>query len=176
MSKNPGKSSCNWIVQQWICASKVWELLPKRQGGIRHFRNEKGTGLRFSKGGERCFMFAVCAFKIQVSIILIMIQWSYQLTKQNWLVCELGTVLLLQRFWFWNLPSGPKSFRAFRETGPWGRVNFRKDFWDCYWRQGKSWPMADQRVPSNDPWKNFTTHFGSSFLLFSANCIFLSPA
>ena len=75
-----------------------------------------------------------------------------------------------------NLPSGPKSFRAFQETGPWGRVNFRKDFWDCYWRQGKSWPMADQLVPSNDPWNNFTTHFGSSSLLFSANCIFLSPA
>ena len=50
-----------------------------------------------------------------------------------------------------NLPSGPKSFRAFRETGPWGRVNFRKDFWDCYWRQRKSRPMADQLVPSNDP-------------------------
>ena len=65
MSKNPGKSSYNWIVQQWICASKVWELLPKGQGGIRHFRNEKGTGLRFSKGGERCFMLAVFASKFQ---------------------------------------------------------------------------------------------------------------
>ena len=45
--------------------------------------------------------------------------WNYQLiTKQNWLVCGLGTALLFKRFGFWNLPSGPKSFRAFWETGP----------------------------------------------------------
>ena len=30
-----------------------------------------------------------------------------------------GTVLLFNRFLFQNLPSGPKSYRAFRETGPW---------------------------------------------------------
>ena len=47
-----------------------------------------------------------------------MVQWTYQLTKQNWLVCELGTTLLFNRSWFQNMPSGPKSYRAFRETGP----------------------------------------------------------
>ena len=35
------------------------------------------------------------------------------------LVCAPGTVLLFNRFLFQNLHSGPKSYRAFRETGPW---------------------------------------------------------
>ena len=48
-----------------------------------------------------------------------MVQWTYQLTNQNWPVCELGTVVLFNRFRFQNLPSHPKSFRAFRETGHW---------------------------------------------------------
>ena len=38
-------------------------------------------------------MFVVFAFKINVSIILKMIQLKYQLTKQNWPICELGTVI-----------------------------------------------------------------------------------
>ena len=69
-------------------------------------------------GPKSCFMFPVFAFKIKVSIILKMIKWNYQLIKQNWPVCELGTVLLVNRFWFQNLPSGPKSYRDFRDTGP----------------------------------------------------------
>jgi len=69
--------------------------------------------------------FALFAFKIKVSIILKMIQWNYQLTKQNWLVCELGTLLLFNWFWFQNLPSDPKSYRAFLETGP--RLPFLED-------------------------------------------------
>ena len=32
-----------------------------------------------------------------------------------------------------------------------GRVNFRKDFWDCLQGLGKNWPIADRRVISNDP-------------------------
>ena len=63
-------------------------------------------------------MFAVFAFKINVSIILKIIQWNYQLTKENWLVCELGTLLLFNGSWFQNLPSDTKSYRAFQETGP----------------------------------------------------------
>ena len=53
-------------------------------------------------------MFTVFAFKIKVSKILKMIRWKYQVTKQKWTVCELGTVLLFNRFWFQNLPSDPK--------------------------------------------------------------------
>ena len=39
-----------------------------------------------------------------------------QLSKQNEQVCELGTVLLFNGYWFQNLPSNPKSYRAYRET------------------------------------------------------------
>ena len=31
------------------------------------------------------------------------------------------------------------------------RVNFRKDFWDCRRVREKIWPIADQRVPRDDP-------------------------
>ena len=53
-----------------------------------------------------------------------------------------------------------------------GRANFRKDFWDCYWGRGENWPMADRRVPSDDPRDNCGAHVGSSPLLFAkvANC------
>ena len=44
--------------------------------------------------------------KIKVSIILKIIQWNYQLTKQSWLVREQGSVLLLNKYWYWNFPSG----------------------------------------------------------------------
>lgn len=46
-----------------------------------------------------------------------------------------------------------------------GRVNLRKDFRDCCKGLGKNWPIADQRVPSNDPTRNCGTHFGSSLML-----------
>ena len=55
---------------------------------------------------KSCSVFFVFAFKIKVPIILKMIKSIYQLTKQYWLVCELGTELLFNRFWFWNLPLG----------------------------------------------------------------------
>ena len=73
-------------------------------------------GIRFSK---ICSMFAKLAFKIKVLIIYKLIQWKYQLTKQNWPVCEFQTLLQFNRLWFQNLPSDPKSYRAFREMDPW---------------------------------------------------------
>ena len=51
-------------------------------------------------GPESYFVFAVFTFKFKVSIILTMIRWKYQLTKQNWQVCGLGTVSLFNRFGF----------------------------------------------------------------------------
>ena len=69
-------------------------------------------------GPESCFVFVVIAFKITVLIILKIIQRNNKLTKQNWLVCRLGTVLLFNRFWFLNLSSGLKSSRVCRETSP----------------------------------------------------------
>ena len=47
-------------------------------------------------------------------------------------------------------------FATLKTRGELGRVNFRQDFWDCYWR-----------VPSNDPRNNCGTHVGSSSLLVS---------
>ena len=31
------------------------------------------------------------------------------------------------------------------------RVNFRKEFWNFYWREEENWPIADGHVPSNNP-------------------------
>lgn len=45
-------------------------------------------------GPESCFVFAVPSIQDQSSIKLKIIQRSYQLTKQNLLVCGIGTVLL----------------------------------------------------------------------------------
>ena len=74
-------------------------------------------GTRFSKVPKSCFKFAVFTFNIKVSIILKMIQWKYQLTRQNWPVCELGTLPLFNKFWFQNLASDKKRYQAHRETG-----------------------------------------------------------
>ena len=42
------------------------------------------------------------------------------------------------------------------------RVNFCKDFWDCYQGQRKNWPTADKGIPCNYPRTNCGTYFGSS--------------
>ena len=55
-----------------------------------------------------------------------MIKWTYHLTRQNWLVFELGFCYRFNWFWFQNLPSDLKRYRAFRETGP---------SWPGYWDQ-----------------------------------------
>ena len=58
-------------------------------------------------------------------------QWNYQLPKQYYPVYELETVLLFKRLWFKNLPSGPKSYWAFREIG-------LRSVWTVYLRQNPS--------------------------------------
>ena len=55
------------------------------------------------------------------------------------------SIVLGQMFWL---------YATLKTRGKLGRVNFRKDFWDCYWR-----------VPSNDPRNHCGTCFGSSSLL-----------
>ena len=71
-------------------------------------------------GPKSTFMFIAFAFKIKISIIWKMTQWNYQLTKENWPVFELGTLLLIPKF-----GSDPNSYRAFRETGPWAGITLR---------------------------------------------------
>ena len=57
-------------------------------------------------GPKSCFMFAVFAFKIKVSIILKMIPWNHQIMKQPPPTPKLCYF------------SDPKSYWVFRETGP----------------------------------------------------------
>ena len=99
----------------------TWQILPIYRVIVR--LTHSGPGACFSKVSitfrpEKLFYVCRVCIQDQSSIILKMIQWNYQLTKQNWLVCELGTLLLFNWFWFQNLLSDPKSYRAFRETGP----------------------------------------------------------
>ena len=51
-------------------------------------------------GAESCFVFAAFTVEIKVSIILKIIKWNYQLTKQNWLIYGLWTVVLFNMFGF----------------------------------------------------------------------------
>ena len=59
-------------------------------------------------------MFAASAFKIKVSIVLKLSVNEAKLTGLCARNCVTVQQVLLQ-----NLPSGPKSYWAFRETGPW---------------------------------------------------------
>ena len=57
--------------------------------------------------------------------------------------------------------NGVRSFATLGTTVKLGRVDFRKDFWDCYWGQGEkltnSWPARSQNQCG--------LLFGSSFVL-----------
>ena len=58
-------------------------------------------------GPKKMFYFCL----IKVSVILKMISCNYQLMKQNWPGCELGTVVLFNWFWLQNLLLHPKSYK-----------------------------------------------------------------
>ena len=75
-------------------------------------------------GPKSCFAFVVFAFKIKVSIILKIIQWNYQLTKHNWLVCALGTVLLIQQVWILKFAFVTERFAALSRNRPQQRLFF----------------------------------------------------
>ena len=47
-------------------------------------------------------------------------KWNNEakITEQIWMVCELGTVLLFNRFWFQNMPSDPKVTGPFKKQAP----------------------------------------------------------
>ena len=67
---------------------------------------------------ESCFVFIVFAFKIKVSIILKIMQWNYKLTKQNWMVFGLATVLPIQPVWILKFVFGPEKFPGLSRNGP----------------------------------------------------------
>ena len=67
---------------------------------------------------ESCFVFIVFAFKIKVSIILKIMPWNYKLTKQNWMVFGLATVLPIQQVWILKFVFGPEKFPGLSRNGP----------------------------------------------------------
>jgi len=69
-------------------------------------------------GPESCFVFIVFAFKIKVLIILKIMQWNYKLTKQNWMVFGLATVLPIQQVWILKFVFGPENFPGLSRKGP----------------------------------------------------------
>ena len=90
----------NWFVSYELCYHSTgfyFKIQCLRVRKVMGTFEKPAPGARFSKvpitfsGPKSCFMFA---FKIKVSIILEIIQWNYQWTKQNWPVCETGTLLL----------------------------------------------------------------------------------
>ena len=46
-----------------------------------------------------------------------------------------------------------------------GRDNIHKDFWECYYAQGKNYQIANRCVQSNNPRLNYGTNFAFSSLL-----------
>ena len=111
-------------------------------------------------GPKNYFMFAAFAFMMKVSIILIMIEWNYELTKKNWPVCVLGTVLLFDRFWFaafafmmkvsiilimthWNYQLKKKNWPVCEL----GTVTIQQVwFWICLWSRKVTGPF-EKRTP-----------------------------
>ena len=60
-----------------------------------------------------------------------------------------------------------RQIATLKPTGKLGRVYIRKDFWNCYERQKKNWPIVERHVICNVPTNNCGTHFGSSSFLVS---------
>ena len=92
------------------------------------FSNLQGRVSRKSRnfsGPGSWFIFAMFAFKIKVSIILEMRQWSYHLTKLDWLVCELGTVLLWTGYDFKICLRAQKVTTGLSRNGPPVQRNIR---------------------------------------------------
>ena len=93
-------------------------MLSKGQGGIRHFRNEKGTGLRFSKGGGK--LFCVCiqdsSFNNSDNDTMKPSVNEAKLTGLSTRNCATITNVLILKFTF-----GPERFPGFsrnRSLGP----------------------------------------------------------
>ena len=81
---------------------------------------------RSFSGPQSCFVYTVFTFKIKVSIILTMMQWNYQLTKQNGLFCE----LLELCYYSTSLTLKFRGFRPFEKWAPgapwWGKREFKR--------------------------------------------------
>ena len=107
---------------QGAWANKTWGLFLQSPGNF--------------SGPESCFVFAVFAFKIKVSIILKITQWNYQILKQFGVVGGLGTVLIFNRFWFYCLRA-QKVSESFEKWAPDPRGWQTTLSWGFYLRKWK---------------------------------------
>ena len=48
-----------------------------------------------------------------------------------------------------------------KTIGKLGRISFPKDFWDCYWGQGKNWPISLFEVARETGRDGFKRHCGT---------------
>ena len=120
-----------------IPLKKLFTFVRTQLNNFAFWWDNRSSSVRFwieaQFGPEARFLKAPITFRAQKpvlclsclhsrSIILKMIQWNYQFTKQNWPVCGPGTMLLFNRFWFQNLPLYAKSYLVFRERSPWSQL------------------------------------------------------
>ena len=82
-------------------------------------------------GPESCFVFVAFTFKIKVLIILKIIErMKLSVNEAKLTGLWARNCATIQQVWI-SLPSGQKSFRAFRETGPWCDSNSVRHFSKC---------------------------------------------
>ena len=83
----------SYLTRQTIISSESFPPVPIYLGSRGLFIESPGN----FACAESCFVFAAFTVKIKVSIILKIIKWNYQLTKQTWLIYGLGSELLFNR-------------------------------------------------------------------------------
>ena len=71
-------------------------------------------------------MFAVLAFKLKVSIILKMKQQDYQITQQNWRVCEFVNYATFQQVLIWKFAFGPEKLPSRSRNRPFSTLSVTK--------------------------------------------------
>ena len=158
------------------------------------------TGFYFRTRLRACFffLFFCCFFFCRVglqSVIVICIcdeVFLKEREEQSLLYFFSGVYLLILQFFvtlgshflrlnkpkprlrnLWHAPSVLlRVFATVKTKWKLGRVNFRKDFWDCFQGKENNQPIADRCVPSTHPRNTCGTHFGSSCLPVSkvVNC------
>ena len=131
-------------------------------------------GARFSKlpvitGPVKMLSFP---FQTGVSKGLKVIQWSYQLKKQNGLHYKSEHTLLFLRLWLQNMISGPLSYRVFRETGPrehkWCPSDFQM-FFKCFFKCFSSvfqvflGFLSAERLAQHNSWRRTHSHTDDVF-------------
>ena len=112
--------ACHQMSTEYVICTKAQNQSKQRYWMLYRARGLFLESPSSSSGLESYFVFAVFTFRVKVSInIFYNDTMKLSVNKQNWLVCDLGTVQYYSTsFDFKIFPLGPKGFQAFRETGP----------------------------------------------------------